>query len=950
MAVDAVSSPSSHRARRRLPCASAPFRLELIRASFGILPVSSVDAEPVNVLEYKPFKHEKFYPQNTKSKKGFSGGERRSLSKRTNFRDADMSMSLSCSHVLWFLKTAMSRYRGVATVATLFMAATAFTAEPTLSVAVDASSIYVGDAFTLSVTLDGAPAGSVAPQLANTAKAQIRGGEPRSQSSRSITIINGQRTDNSIERTSWVYAVTPEETGVFSMGTASAKVNGKTLSARIPDVRVVGAEPQPYAAVEISSSRESVLLDESFEVFVSVVVAKLDGSAADTNPMPGGSQTPGLIEIPFLSDGVVKGATFERKLEDLLNPLMQRREDAVGFRINDFAVNSGVSMFSMFQERQPAVFYFDRAESELNGKPAWKYSLVFPMKATDEGVCRFPAARFKGVVFAKQEGTADVKQLPVFAVSQPLEVKVTPPPEAGRPASFIGSLGTHITASVVVDAQSCRQGDPLQLTLDIAGDLTTSNMREPKIFENKAMAERFRQYGDIGHEKTASGMRYTYKIRPMVSGTIEIPSFELSFYNTITRTYETVNTAPVPLRVDPAPELDLNAILGVSTNAESARLALRQQLVPSAITVSSKGISEPEALNRRKVLAVALIPPVVYGLLVVVAGVWRRRKAFGTAVRRSSATSRSVRGILKAKTPQQVMDAVGLLLRDKMGAKGGGFTPGDVRNILAGQGVDAVTCEEISNLLQEVFDSGFSPDSDPTALVKARRTRIAELFSGIKLSLILLFVAGFVATSSGAQEKAASFVWRQANATASSARTQEDFRQAALVYRELIDGGTVNGALLYNYGTMLLFAGLSSEAVDAFERAEALDGASPELENNLDLALGAVDKAAHLLGEGGWQGVDSATALPWYRVPLFWHYGVPVSVRLEALAVMWGILWLGMMLKFARLRRIGKVLVAVGLVGLAVFGSSVLASKRVLDKPMPEVPALHETAERTVAP
>ena len=63
---------------------------------------------------------------------------------------------------------------------------------------------------------------------------------------------------------------------------------------------------------------------------------------------------------------------------------------------------------------------------------------------------------------------------------------------------------------------------------------------------------------------------------------------------------------------------------------------------------------------------------------------------------------------------------------------------------------------------------------------------------------------------------------------------------------------------------------------------------------------------------------------------------------------MWGVLWLGMLLKFARLRRIGKVLMAVGLVGMAVFGSSVLASKRVLDKPMPEVPELHETAERTV--
>ncbi len=832
----------------------------------------------------------------------------------------------------------------------LFMAGSmSFGAEPTLIVEVNSRSIYLGDSFTLAVTLDGARDGGVMPELGNTDKAQIRGGEPRSQSSRSTTIINGKRTDNVIERTSWLYAVTPEETGVYSMGTASVNVNGKTLTTRIPEVHVVGAEPQSSVGVDVSSSRESVLLDESFEITVGITVLKLEGAAADTNPMPGGGETAGLIEIPFLADGAVQGAVFEQNLEQLLNPLLQRRGDAAGFRINDFSVNSGMSMFSMFEDRRPAVFFLGRTSTELHGKPAWTYRLVIPMKATEEGVCRFSAARFKGAVYLNEAGSPEVKPRAIFAVSQPLEVNVTPPPEAGRPASFIGSLGTRMSASVAVDAQSCRQGDPLQLTLDIVGDQTTSNMREPKLFDNPAMAERFRHYGDVGRDKTATGMRYTYKIRPMVSGTIEIPSFELSFYNTVTRLYETVNTAPVPLRVEPAPDLDLNSILGVSTNASSARLALQQQqLVPSGITVSTKGISKPETLNRRQVAAIILVPPVAYGLLVLVAGVWHRRKALSTAVRRGSATSRSVLGILRAKTPQEVMEAVGLLLRDKMGVTGSGFTPGDVRDILLGRGVDSATCDEILRLLQEVFDSGFSPDADPAALVKARRGRIAELFSGIKLSLLVFALVGLAGTSLGAQDTAGTFVWRQANAAAASARTPEDFRQAALVYRELIDSGAVNGAVLYNYGTMLMLSGLSSEAVDAFERAEALDGASPELENNLDLALRAVDKATHTDGGGDWQGVDSATALPWYRVPLFWHYGVPVIMRLEALAVMWGVFWLGVFLKFARLRRAGKVFVAVGLVGLAVFGSSVLASKRVLDKPLPTVLALHEAAERTV--
>jgi len=212
---------------------------------------------------------------------------------------------------------------------------------------------------------------------------------------------------------------------------------------------------------------------------------------------------------------------------------------------------------------------------------------------------------------------------------------------------------------------------------------------------------------------------------------------------------------------------------------------------------------------------------------------------------------------------------------------------------------------------------------------------------------LLLMTLGASLGAAGADEGTSAFIWRQAAASASAAKTPEDFHRAAMVYRSLIEGGALNGSALYNYGTMLMLAGHPKAAVDAFKRAEALDGASPELENNLEIAWRDLHRPSTPDAET-WRSADSDTGLPWYRVPLFWHYRVPMHVRLNALAAMWCVLWLGLLVRRFGLRRTGQIIVLACLIGMAVFGSSVLASRRVLSGPLPDVAPGATAAERTV--
>jgi len=156
------------------------------------------------------------------------------------------------------------------------------------------------------------------------------------------------------------------------------------------------------------------------------------------------------------------------------------------------------------------------------------------------------------------------------------------------------------------------------------------------------------------------------------------------------------------------------------------------------------------------------------------------------------------------------------------------------------------------------------------------------------------------------------FLWKQANSQMASAHTRDDFAAAAATYRRLVVSGARNGPLFYNLGTALLRAGQYEEAVDALLRAERYVGSNPEITQNLLIALASEDK-------------DAEVALPWYRFPLFWHYGLSANLRIAitagafALACILLALWqLG--------SRTARQIMFVAWVVVALFGSSVITT------------------------
>ena len=156
-------------------------------------------------------------------------------------------------------------------------------------------------------------------------------------------------------------------------------------------------------------------------------------------------------------------------------------------------------------------------------------------------------------------------------------------------------------------------------------------------------------------------------------------------------------------------------------------------------------------------------------------------------------------------------------------------------------------------------------------------------------------------------------MWNEGNARAAAARTPREFAAAADAYRRLAASGVANGPLFYNLGPVSLKAERYDEAAAALRRAERYLGATPDIERNLTLALAA-----------GRRGVPAA--LPWYRLLLFWHYGLPASQRVAVAAVAFSGIWLALALRVAGRVRACNSLLTLSLVVFMLFGSSALTS------------------------
>lgn len=821
--------------------------------------------------------------------------------------------------------------------------AVALAGSASMSVTLNRNRIYLGESVILSIQVSGAD-GDTTPDLGGIRKCNIRALGSRDISNYSVVFVNGVMRREGFSGRVFSYELTPQEAGEITAGPIRVTAGGSVLSDPGPAITVTGVTQQELVSIAVAPSRDAVLVDEPFDIRLTVRMRRLPAPFADTDPLFPGA--PPVLQVPFIDPAGINGLQGPN-IEQLLQSHLVRGKNP-GFAINEYTTQNDPFDFGSFLgganpfERRAAVFRLDRGEVTKDGQSFFEYSLTLSYQPQEEGNYTFGPVIFKGNVPVSVSARGEATGREIFAVGPAATVRVVPPPEEDKPVSYIGAVGSNLVVEAALDAQTCNVGDPLTLTLSVEGGVQMRNVFPPRLSLQTNVLAHFEVYDDtVQTVKKDAARRFVYTLRPRHAGGFELPPIAVSYYDAVQRRYRTVRTTPVPLKVRQALEVTASQVIGLPTNAplRDPRPAA-QPLGAAGMRLDPAGADPAPLIGRPFALGLtAATGPAVFLLTLGVVHLLRRRTSFALALQRRRAFDRALTALKQAErsaasTPSALHSAVCQVARqyleERLSLKASAATPSDVRTILAAAGIPRESADRFAAVFERHFNAAFgTPAADRTAKQEidevrqaiaglenalSRRTPGRPAVSAAALMLLLaLASASSVREAAAATPSERQFLWNEANARFMAARTPEDYLETARIYQRLVDLDVRNSSVFYNYGTALLLAGRNEDAVQVLLRAERYDGGSADIAHNLAVARARRDNA-------------KTPVTPWTRIALFWHFALPCTIRAGIAAAAFSLLWLAIAARLAGWRRGTGTVLTIAILLLVLFGSSVLAT------------------------
>ncbi len=804
---------------------------------------------------------------------------------------------------------------------------------PTLSVNRD--TLYEGESIMLTVKVPDADEGSQ-PDLSGLPDARIAFQGSQADSHFQISFINGKMQREGFSGRTYVFEVAPLKTGTFPGGPVRVAVQGKTFTLEFPRLDVKEIPRQNQALLEVTADPLVTLADNPFTITLRLLVKRLEPPYAEVPPfLPA---DPPVLTASYLDGNPIEGLEMPDIRKGLQGWMVDQR--APGLRVNQYAESRNpFDMGGFFDGGDPfaqraAKFLPPPSPVEKDGVAYFEYRLPFTFTAREEGVYTFGPATLKGNILTGVNERQQGLSLMSFAVGRAATVRVVPPPEAGRPDSFFGLTGSNLVADAELNANACRVGDPLKLTLKVRGPLNWRNAAQPNLAVISNLAARFQVYGStLQTTKTEDGRNYSFTLRPLQPGTDEIPPIPFSWFDTQAQTYRTCYSAPIPLKVEPATELMAGPWIDAKpeTGSESPAADLFAK-TPAGLRAAH---ADPSASGHLLLLALAIAGPLLFLLRRLLDVTSRFITARQQGRRSRQALSRALRTLGRIRQdatidPRNTASQASLMMRDfvadLLNREPGGLTPPDSARLLRERGVPDALAQDFETRMTLLFQASYSPESRsgtgadpldrlPDLLQQIFRHASAAPRTGSRSSrallLLILLGSGFGIPARGEEVSAAPlpFEWEEAQSLASTAATPAAFHEAARHFNALSEAGIRQGDLFYNLGTCLLMANEPQLAWRALVRAERYLGRPRDLVRNMNLARAALN--------GG-----EPAPTPWDRTLLYLHYGLPLELRLWIATGCFLLFWLVWAAAWGRVRGSVPLILAITLAGALIFGSS----------------------------
>ena len=585
-------------------------------------------------------------------------------------------------------------------------------AEPlTARAAVEASEVFVGQAFQFQIQVSGSESPDP-PDLSALKDFDIQAQGGRSNSSHSVTIVNGRMSQVVKRGYIFVYRLTPRRAGrliipavtVSAEGTAT-QTQATVIMAKKPaetndyKLRMTLSNAECYVGEPITLT-VTWYIGQSVRGFDFNVPLLREPSLTIADPPVDAGAGGELYRIPLGGTEVV-GRKARGRLEGREYATLSFRRVLIPQRVG-----------------------------ALNMAPA---------TVTCEGLVGYRQARdsFFG------RGNEEVYEK-VVVPSNPLVLRVSELPLAGRPANFAGHVGPYRVESSARPTK-VKVGDPITLTVTLSGPEYLEGVELSPLNAQTALTADFRVPAERAAGESHNGNRiFTQTIRALRPDVREIPPIELPYFDTRDGKYRIARSQGIPLEV---------AAARIVTAADAE--GLTPTPVGSALEAWSEGIAhnyeDLSCLEDQRYgpvvwrhspawLAFLGAFPGAFLIALIGSAVARRRRTDPLALRRRGAYKRAIQAI-EATTQQPAAQSCEACLRatcdylgDQLGLASGALTYSDVRDPLHDRGIDDETLASLGSLF-DLCEAGRYAGDSSAADAGQLATRTADVLRSLERSL-----------------------------------------------------------------------------------------------------------------------------------------------------------------------------------------------------------------------
>lgn len=629
----------------------------------------------------------------------------------------------------------------------------------------------------------------------------------------SYQMVNGHTSSSS--SVTLTYTLYAEKAGTYTIGSARAKVGGKTIKSKAVRIQVSGSPKSSNGAPNMhGDDDESAAVNSAGtpitgkDLFVKVTASKQHVC----------EQEPVLLTYKVYT--LVELTSLDGKMPDM-----------TGFHTQEIPLP------------QQKSFHIENVNGRNYRCVTWSQYVLYPQMT---GVLKVPSITFKGIV-VQQNRNVDPFEAFFNGGSGYVQVKrnieapgltITVDPLKNKPAGFSGGVG-QFNISAQVNHTTLKAGEPLTYSVVVGGTGNLKLIKQPTVVFPKD----FDKYDPKVTDKTkltAKGiegnMVYDFLVVPRNEGKYVIPETSLTYYDPATKSYRTIKTKPITINVGK----------GDGTANSSANFAAqkRDDILPIK-TGDASLRSEKDFFFGSPSYWIGLLIPILAFIVLLV--IFRKRAidnadivkmkgkhANKIATKRLKTANRLMKQGRQAEFYDEVLRALWDYVGNKLNMPVEQLSRENISEQLGSRNIKEETIATFLNALDECEFERYAPgdaagnmDKTYHSAMKAitdieEEMKHAKKARHASTTLLLLAVLAMAPLSSPAITKA--------NADAEYAKG--NYQQAIIDYKELLSKG-VSAELYYNLGNAYYRTNEIAQAVLAYERALLLSPGDNDIRTNL---------------------------------------------------------------------------------------------------------------------